>query len=106
MLYSTRMTPPEFVGEKGLRAHMADFVGSKDSKVEFLELKVISDGNLALARSVQHYTGKLPDGKPIDIIYRVTDVWRKTSGQWKVIHSHASFPVDMKTWKGDMQSKM
>ena len=100
------MTPREFVGEKGLRAHMADYVGSKDSKVEFLELQVISDGKLALARSVQHYTGKTPDGKTLDITYRVTDVWRKKHGQWKVICSHASFPVDMKTGKADMQSKM
>jgi ketosteroid isomerase-like protein len=99
------MTPREFVGEKGLRAHMADFVGSKDSKVEFLELQVISDGKLALARSVQHATAKI-NGKPFEMTFRVTDLWRKTHGQWKLVQSHISVPVDLKTGKADMASKM
>ena len=99
------MTPREFVGQKGIHDHWAVWQ-SKDVKIDFRELKVISDGKLALARSVQHYTAKQPDGKLVESTFRQTDVWRKTNGQWKLIHAHASFPVDMKTGKADMASKM
>ncbi len=100
------MPPREFAGEQAIRNHMADFAGNKDLKVDFLELQVISDCKLALARSVQHFTAEGADGKAIDATYRSTDLWRKTHGHWKIINSHVSFPVDLKTGKADMQSKM
>ena len=100
------MSPREFAGNKTIHDHMKDFAGFKDVKAEFLELQLISDGKLALARSVQRLTGKGADGKPFDATYRQTDIWRKTNGQWKIISSHASVPVDLKTGKADMQSKM
>jgi ketosteroid isomerase-like protein len=100
------MPPREFAGYKTIHDHMKDFAGFKEVKAEFLELKVITDGKLALARGVQHLTGKGADGKPFDATFQQTDVWRKTNGQWKLIHEHASFPVDMKTGKADMASKM
>jgi ketosteroid isomerase-like protein len=37
--------------------------------------------------------------------FRVTDVWQKQEGQWKMIHTHVSFPTDMASGKADMQSK-
>ena len=98
--------PLEFAGHKAIYGDLAKFSGNKDVKVDFLELKVISDGKLALARSVQHLTGKNANGAPVDITFRQTDVWRKTNDQWKLIHEHASFPVDMKTGKADSASKM
>jgi ketosteroid isomerase-like protein len=100
------MTPREFAGHKAIYDHWAVWSKLKDVKIDFLELKVIGDGKLALARSVQHLTGRSVDGKPFDATFRQTDVWYKTNGQWKLIHEHASFPVDMKTGKADMQSKM
>jgi ketosteroid isomerase-like protein len=99
------MSPREFAGRKAIRDHMKDFAGFKDVKVEFLEFQVVSDGKLALARSVQHYTAKDRDGKPIESTFRQTDIWRKTNGQWKLIHAHVSYPVDMKTGRADMASK-
>ncbi len=101
------ITPREFAGYKAIRDDLAAASsGNKDIKVDFLELQVISDGKLALARSVQHYTAKDRNGKPVDATFRLTHIWRKTNGQWKIIHSHASYPVDMKTGKADMASKM
>jgi ketosteroid isomerase-like protein len=96
----------EFVGWKAIHDHFAAFSGVTDAKAEFLDFKVISDGKFALASSVQHYTAKGSDGKPLDMTFRQTDLWRKTDGQWKIIHQHLSFPVDLKTGKADMASKM
>ena len=106
VLFDIMGPSPEFVGQKTIHNHMHDSWGAKDVKAEFLELKVISDGKLALASSVQHYTAKGSDGKPIDWTFRLTDVWRKTNGQWKIVHQHISFPVDLKTGKADRASKM
>jgi ketosteroid isomerase-like protein len=101
------MGPPrEYAGPKAIHDHADEFSGWTNFKVDFLELKVISDGNLALARSVQHATATTPDGKPFDMTLRSTDVWRKRDGQWKVISAHVSVPVDLKTGKADMASKM
>src|SRR5215472_15167028 len=106
VLFDIMGPPREFAGQKALHDHMEEFAGFKDVKVDFLELKVISDGKLALARSVQHVTGKDSGGKPFDSTFRVTDIWRGTNGEWKLIHVHVSYPVDMKTGKADMASKM
>jgi ketosteroid isomerase-like protein len=101
------MGPPRvFTGRKAIHDHWAGFPEVKDVKADFLELKVISDGKLAVALSEQHYTAKNADGKPLDMTFRQTDLWRKTNGQWKLVHMHISFPVDLKTGKADMASKM
>jgi ketosteroid isomerase-like protein len=45
------------------------------------------------------------DGSAVDLVVRVTDIWRKTDGHWRAIHEHASFPVDISTGVADLQSK-
>jgi ketosteroid isomerase-like protein len=99
-------TPREFDGVKAVREDFqVAFDAVKNPKIEFINLHVISDGKMAVAESVQHMTGTDKGGKPIDSVFRVTDVWRKEKGSWKIIHTHVSFPVDMASGKADMQSK-
>ena len=99
-------TPRKFHGPQAVRADFQNFFDTmKNPKVEFVSLKVVSDGKMALANSVQHFTGTDKGGKPIDMTFGVTDVWRKQGGQWK-IHTHVSFPTDMASGKADLQSKM
>ena len=99
--------PREYTGQKAIRADLEKgFAGIKDLKDTFTELKVETDGKFGYARSVQHFTAKTADGKPVDITFRQTDVLKKENGQWKIIHQHISVPVDIKTGKGDMASKM
>ncbi len=106
-LFDMSGPPREYDGQKAIRADLEKgFAGLKDLKVNFLELKVDTDGQFGYARSVQHFTAKTPDGKPVDITFRQTDVLRKVDGQWKIVHQHISVPVDMKTGKADMSSKM
>ena len=106
VLFDFMGPPREYAGPKAIHDHADEFSGWTNLKVDFLELKVISDGNLALARSVQHVTATTPDGKPAHVTFRATDVWRKRDGQWKLISMHVSVPVDLKTGKADMASKM
>jgi len=66
----------------------------------------VTDGKMGAAFSVQHFTATDKSGKPVDMTVRVTDVWQKQKGKWKMIHTHVSFPTDLTTGKADMQSKM
>jgi ketosteroid isomerase-like protein len=100
-------TPREFDGQKAVRADFQNFFDTvKNPKVEFVSLHVVTDGKMALANSVQHFTGTDKSGKPADMTFRVTDVWQKQEGQWKMIHTHVSFPTNMASGKADMQSKL
>ncbi len=73
------------------------FSNAKDVKGEFVELEVVTDGKLGMARSLQHFTWKDKDDKPAEATIRVTDVLHKVKGEWKIMHSHISVPVDPKT---------
>jgi len=99
-------TPREFVGQKAVRADFEGaFANFKNAKVDFISLHVLPAGRLAVAYSIQHMTATDSAGKPLDFTFRVTDVWRKEKGAWKIAHAHISFPTDMATGKADMQSK-
>jgi len=81
------------------------FSNAKDVKGTFVEMVVVTDGKLVIVRSIQHFTFTDKDGKAQEATLRVTDVFHKTGGKWKVIHSHVSVPVDPKTGQGQMNLK-
>ena len=96
----------EHVGQKDVRADLEKgFAGMKDIKIEFLELKVITDGKLGYARSIQRFSASGPDGKPVDITFREADLLHKVDGKWKILEQHISVPIDMATGKALMASK-
>jgi ketosteroid isomerase-like protein len=107
VLFDMAGPPREYTGNKAIQADLTKaFVGIKNPKVDFIELKIVTDGKLGYASSVQRFTATGPDGKPIDITFRQSDFLHKVDGQWKIMHQHISVPVDMKTGKSDMASKM
>jgi ketosteroid isomerase-like protein len=81
------------------------FSNAKDVKGNFVEMVIVTDGKLGIVRSIQHFTYTDKDGKAQEATLRVTDVFHKTGGKWKVIHSHVSVPVDPKTGQGQMNLK-
>lgn len=78
------------------------FKDAPNLKGKFVELVVVTDGKMGMARSIQHFTWTGKDGKPAEGTFRVTDVFQKVGGEWKVIHSHVSVPIDPATGKADM----
>ncbi len=100
-------TPREFAGPEAIRGYFQNYFASgfKNAKIEFVTLVVRTDGTLGYTHSIQHFIGVTKDGITIDAFPRVSDVWRKENGRWKIILSHASFPVDPVTFKADTQSK-
>ena len=61
------------------------FNNAKDVKGNFVELHVVTDGKLGVAYSIQHFTWKGKDGKAMEGTFRVTDVYHKVDGQWKIL---------------------
>jgi ketosteroid isomerase-like protein len=98
--------PLKYSGAKAVRGDFDNFFNNaKDVKGEFVELQVITDGKLGVARSIQHFTWTSKDGKPMEATLRVTDVLHKTQGKWKIFHTHVSVPVDPATGKAEMNLK-
>lgn len=98
--------PLQYKGASAVHRDFNNFFSSaKDIKGEFVELVVVADGKMGMARSIQHFTWKNKDGKPREATIRVTDVFYKVKGEWKIIHSHISVPVDPKTGLGQMNLK-
>lgn len=62
-------------------------------------------GSVAYGHNIQtgYFTHK--DGSRVDVVVRVTDVYRKMRGKWLIVHEHVSFPVDIDSGKADLLSK-
>jgi ketosteroid isomerase-like protein len=58
---------------------------------EFSDLKIRMHGGTAVVTGNYHEQGT-SGGKAYDYIDRLTDVWMKTDGKWKLIVSHYSIP--------------
>jgi ketosteroid isomerase-like protein len=98
--------PLEYKGDKAVRGDLDNFFNNaRDVKGEFVELQVVSDGKLGVARSIQHFTWTSKDGKPMEATLRVTDVLHKTPSGWKIFHTHVSVPVNPETGKAEMNLK-
>lgn len=96
----------EYKGNAAVRGDFdAAFANFPNGKGEFVELEVVTDGKLGVARSIQHFTSKDKNGKPQEATFRVTDVFHKVDGKWKVIQSHVSAPMDPKTGLTQMNLK-
>jgi ketosteroid isomerase-like protein len=98
--------PLQYKGAAAVHGDLDNFFNNaKDIKGNFVELVVVSDGKMGMARSLQHFTWTGQDGKQQEATLRVTDVFHKVGGTWKVIHSHVSVPVDPKTGAAQMNLK-
>ena len=62
-------------------------------------------GSVAYGHNIQtgYFTRK--DGSRVDVVVRVTDVYRKIKDKWLIVHEHVSFPVDIDSGKADLLSK-
>jgi len=59
------------------------------------DLTLATSSDLAVARSLDHMTGTKTNGERVDLWTRSTVCFRKTDGDWKVMHVHSSVPFHM-----------
>lgn len=100
------VVPLQFKGATVVRARVEEaFKDFNNAKGEFVSLQVEATGELGVAHSLQHFTWTDKAGNPSEGTFRVTNCWRKRNGQWKIFHSHVSFPVNPESGKGEMNLK-
>ena len=74
-------------------------------KIAISGLIITVDGNTGFSHSIQHVTGIDIKGQPVDRTVRVSDGYRKISGNWLIVLEHVSVPVDIATGKPDFNYK-
>jgi ketosteroid isomerase-like protein len=74
-------------------------------KVSISDLSITAVGTVAYSHSIQAAQFTTKDGSTFDLVVRVTDVYRKIGGKWKIVLEHVSVPVDLATGKADLLSK-
>jgi ketosteroid isomerase-like protein len=63
--------------------------------IEAKDLRIMTDGEIAMATSLIRMTGVKTDGEMVDLWYRATLGLRKIDGRWKFVHEHESVPFYM-----------
>jgi uncharacterized protein (TIGR02246 family) len=73
-------------------------------KFQISDLKIEASGDMAYSHSIQTmtWTGAKSDAHSLAV--RVTDVYRKHDGAWRIVHEHVSVPVNLATGQGDLAS--
>ncbi|MGH7841836.1 MAG: YybH family protein [Candidatus Binataceae bacterium] len=93
----------QYVGYKAVHEDLDKFfAGTKDVKGTFADIQIETDGTMAVAHSLQHFTWKDKNGVAREAMFRVTNCYHKTNGQWKIFHMHTSFPIDPATGRAQM----
>jgi ketosteroid isomerase-like protein len=93
------------VSTESFPAHFKDIGPQYVGTMEFLELKAHACGDVGFVSMIQHYSGKDDKGHSFDWTLRATDGFEKVNGEWKIVHEHLSFPINMATQKAAMNSK-
>ena len=72
-------------GLKNIRQSLQDFI-SMNGNLESQVKGVIQTSNLALVNTIWSFEGMGPDGKPVNISGRATDLLRQQSdGSWRIV---------------------
>jgi len=81
----------------------AAFPGPLTFSISDLNITVV--GTVAYSHSIQQGQLTRKDGTKLDVVARVTDVYRNLSGRWLIVEEHVSVPVDLDSQKPDLLSK-
>lgn len=91
-------TPLEYRGAgaeavDGLNQWFATWEGGVTT--ELSDPTVIVEGDLAVVFGLSHMRGTKKGEGPLDAWNRRTVVLRRQAGQWRIVHEHSSYPMEM-----------
>jgi uncharacterized protein (TIGR02246 family) len=102
------ITPPlQSIGAKAYTKGWEDFFAAFPGpmEIEIHELSVSTDGALGFSHEIDTWRVTDPEGTKVSFTMRVTYVYRKVNGQWRIIHEHGSVPVDVTTGRAELSLK-
>jgi len=91
-----------FKGYDAVKQHFAGlFAKVPSAEVKIEDISIETDGQLAIANSVQHVVAKDKDSGKVtmDTVFRTTDAYHKVKGKWLLFSQHNSFPIDLASGK-------
>ncbi|HEY1898497.1 MAG TPA: nuclear transport factor 2 family protein [Steroidobacteraceae bacterium] len=99
--------PRQHVGWQDYQKDWESLFGGITGPVTFKisDLDVTAAGSVAYSHSIQDVHWSAAGAAGVEITVRVTDVYRKMAGAWRIVQEHVSVPVDLGTGKGDLMSK-
>ena len=103
-LFVFDMYPPQaYLGWEAFRNDWKNFIDALKGPISYKlgHLTASCDDDFGYTHMLQYIRGTKQDGKPFELNLRETDVYRKIDGKWRIVHVHASVPVDLKTDQGD-----
>ena len=71
------------------------WVGSRFTGADAVDLEhtvIASSGDLAYTVGFERSRVSVQGGPPRDMVIRVTHIYRRIDGDWKLVHRHADFP--------------
>lgn len=99
--------PRQYVGwdayKQDFQALFAAYPGRALMTLSDLHVTVV--GPVAYGRSIQTTDFTAKNGSKTRLVVRVTDVYRKQAGGWKIVQEHVSFPVRLPSGQADLLSK-
>lgn len=99
--------PLQYAGVAAYRKTWQNFFDAYEGPldVDFRDLQLGVSGNIVYTFSLERFTGTLKGGQKSEIWVRVTDVYEKKDGRWRILHEHVSVPVDFATGKAVLDLK-
>jgi uncharacterized protein (TIGR02246 family) len=93
--------PLQYKGWDAYRADYKAFFDMYDGPIEFefRDLVIAADAAFGYSHELQRVSGTLKGGQKTAIWLRVTAIYQKTGGQWRVVHEHVSVPANLETGK-------
>ena len=93
--------PLQYVGWDAYRKTYEGFFAQYKGplEVEFRDVHVSVQGDLAIATGLERLSGTLTNGEKSSVWARFTSVFRKSNGKWLDIHDHVSVPTDLASGK-------
>jgi ketosteroid isomerase-like protein len=98
--------PREYDGIDAYRADWGAFLAGAAGPINFTlsDLNVETEGALGWSTNIQSLSWNDAKGASHSLVVRVTDVYRKRGGDWRIVHEHVSVPVDLMSGQGDLAS--
>ena len=91
------LMPPDAMLVKGVDAIKASFtemvIAMKDCRLEMIESHNMPAGDVVVGWGLWKLTMPGPDGKPMEMLGRYSDVKAQRDGKWVYLIDHASMPV-------------
>jgi uncharacterized protein (TIGR02246 family) len=99
--------PLEYNGYDAYKKDYEEFLAMFDGPftVEFREMRVYAGADVGFVHTLERISGKMKDGKPLDMWIRATSGLRKINGKWLIVHDHISVPANFDTGKAEMGLK-